>query len=516
MEKLLSILRTMPEYSALLDSVIVGESVAVTGIGQINRTHLIAGLRLHTTRPIVVICQDDIAAKRLQDELNAFLGKAAPVLPGRDLTLYDSAVVSRGWEQKRLRQLFDLATGATDLQIMSWNAMSQRTIPITVLKKAAFKLEIGKEYEISDLLDRLTGCGYSRSTMVEGPGQFAVRGGILDVFSPAADRPVRAEFFGDELDTMGYFDPDSQRRTENVDSIVVLPVGETQPKLHQAGIDGLCEDLRSLIARQKRRKTPNDVLIKTLERDLEKYENGLQNPASDRYMSLIYPDNANALSYLPANSIIVLCDQNNLHRAARTRIEEIGMQLDSLLQAGLVAGELCDFVYQWEDVCSQLQEHCVVYLDSFAGTSYPEENPPKQLLPMNAKQLPGYGGSLDTAVSDLHHYQKAEFSSLVLCGSRRRAELLQEMLHSKGLSAMLCIPLTTMPKPGQILLAEGTLPFGMEYPNAKLAILTEGQLITKTEPRRKAKKAATNRRGKLRRRFPHHERQPRHDQEKVL
>ena len=493
MEKLLSVLRTIPEYTALLDSVLVGESAAVTGIGQINRSHLIAGLCAHTSRPVVIICHDDMGAKRLYDELNAFLGYNASILPSRELTLYDSAVVSRGWEQKRLRQLYDLATGTTALQIMSWEALSQRTMPPTVLKQAAFCLEIGKEYTLQDLLSRLASNGYSRCGMVEGPGQFAVRGGILDIFSPAADRPVRAEFFGDELDTMGYFDPDTQRRTENVDKVIVLPVGETQPKLHVDGIDGLCTDLRNIIARQRRRKTPNEPLIKTLERDLEKYENGLQNPASDRYMSLIYRDNTTAMAYLPKDAIVVLCDQNNLHRASRTRTEEMGMQLDSLLQAGLVAGELCDYVCQWEDFCVELRDRCVVYLDSFAGTAYPEENPPKQLLPMNAKQLPGYGGSMDTAAADLSHYQKMEFSSLVLCGSRRRAELLQEMLHSKGLSAMLCIPLTTMPKPGQILLAEGTLPFGMEYPNAKLAVLTEGQLIAKTEPKKRVKKSATNR-----------------------
>ena len=86
-----------------------------------------------------------------------------------------------------------------------------------------------------------------------------------------------------------------------------------------------------------------------------------------------------------------------------------------------------------------------------------------------------------------------EFASLVLCGSRRRAELLQEMLSSRNLSAFLCIPLTTMPGAGQILLAEGSLPFGMEYPDSKLVILTEGQLISRTEPKRKTKKSATNR-----------------------
>ena len=498
MEQLLNTLNAIPEYRQLQSALSRGESAAVTGIGQINRSHMIAGLYHQCQQPIVVICQDDMAAKRLQEEIKAFLGEAAPILPNRELTLYDAAVVSRAWEQKRLRQLFDLAEGRTRLQILPWESLSQRTMPKSVLMHAAFRLETGKEYPIDALLTRLTASGYSRCGMVEGPGQFAVRGGIVDIFSPAADRPVRAEFFGDELDTMGYFDPDTQRRTDNIDELTVLPVGETQPRLHPEGMEGLCNDLRHLIARQKRRKNLNEALISTLEKDLEKYENGLQNPASDRYMSLVYPEMATALDYIPADALLILCDQGNLRRAARTRCDEMGMQLDSLLQGGLLAGELCDYVCQWEDFCESLQGRTVVYFDAFGGTSYPEDCPPKHLFPLTAKQLPSYGGNLDTAASDLTHYQKMEFSSLVLCGTRRRAELLQEMLSTKGLSSFICIPLTTMPKPGQILLTEGTLPFGMEYPDSRLAILTEGQLITKTVPKRKtAKKTGSTNRQKL-------------------
>ena len=494
MEKLLSVLRSIPEFHTLLESLRRSESAAVTGIGQINRSHMIAALHREVSRPLVIICQDDIAAKRMQEELKCFLGDAAPILPSRELTLYDAAVVSRAWEQKRLRQLFDLASGKTPIQIFTWESLSQRTMPPATLLRAAFRMEVGKEYPIDELLSRLTASGYTRCAMVEGPGQFAVRGGILDIYSPAADRPVRAEFFGDELDTMGCFDPDTQRRTDNIDELVVLPVGETQPRLHEGGIEGLCADLSHLIARQKRRKNINETLIATLTKDLEKYENGLQNPASDRYMALVYPEMATAMDYIPQDAIIAICDQSSLRRGARNRSDEMGMQLDSLLQGGLLAGELCDYVCQWEDFCAALQNRTAVYFDSFGGTSYPEECPPKVLLPMIAKQLPSYGGNLDTAASDLSHYQKMEFASLVLCGSRRRAELLKEMLSAKGLSALLCIPLTTMPKAGQILLAEGTLPYGMEYPDSKLAILSEGQLISKTVPKRKAaKKTATNR-----------------------
>ena len=498
MEQLLSLLNTIPEYKAAVAALQNRESIAVTGIGQLNRSHMIAGLHRELPQPMVLLCQDEMAARRLQEELKCFLGTVAPVLPGRELTLYDAAVVSRAWEQKRLRQLYDLATGKTPLQIMSWESLSMRTMPRDTLLSAAFTLEVGVEYPIEELISRLCAAGYSRCGMVEGSGQFAVRGGIIDIFSPAADQPIRAEFFGDELDTMGFFDPQTQRRSENIEAVTILPVGETQPNLHPKGLNGLCRDIAALIARQKRRKNINESLVATLSRDLEKYENGLNNPASDRYMALIYPEMATAADYIPEDALVVICDHANLRRSAHARSDEMGMQLDSLLQSGLVAGELCDYVCQWEDFCRGLRGKTCVYFDAFGGTSYPEDCPPRHLFPLTAKQLPGYGGNMDTAAADLAHYQKLEFGSLVLCGSRRRAELLQEMLRSKNISAFICIPLTTLPKPGQILLSEGTLPYGMEYPLSRLAVLTEGQLMARTAPKKKApKKTGSTNRQKL-------------------
>ena len=238
MDKILKILKSMPEYQSTIDTVLSGKNAAITGIGQINRSHIISGMYTDINSPLVVICQDDHAATRLKEELKGFLGIECPVLPTRELTLYDSAGASREWEQKRLRQLYELASGNTKLQIMSWDALSLRTIPPYTLDKAIFSLEVGKEYQIETLLEKLSSAGYSRCGMVEGPGQFAVRGGIVDIYSPAADFPVRAEFFGDELDTMGYFNPETQRRTENIEHIKILPVGEVQPRLHPYELNG--------------------------------------------------------------------------------------------------------------------------------------------------------------------------------------------------------------------------------------------------------------------------------------
>ena len=495
MSIILSALRGLPAYQKLLAAAEHNQAAALSGAGQIARSHLIAALSEDCRRPMVVVCQDDTAARRMQGELAAFLGASAPVLPSRDLTFYDAAVVSRGWEQQRLRQLYRLASGATRLQITSLEALCLRTMPREVLFASSLTLRTGASYQLDDLVRRLEAAGYARCSLVEGVGQFALRGGILDVFSPACDNPLRVEFFGDELDSMGYFDPLTQRRTENTAEAVLLPVAETQPRLHPGGLAGLCGDLSALIARQKRRKTPNEALIQTLEHDRELLENGVSLPAADRYLSLIYPQGATAADYISRDALVIFCDHGNLLRAARQRQEQLGLELDSLLQAGMLAGELCTFTEEYEDVFDRFTSQPVLFLDNFLSSAYPRRLPPKELLSITAKQLPPYGSNLDTAVQDLGYYQKTGYGVLVLTGNRRRGEILQGMLRDGGVSSFLAYPADHLPQRNQILLTDGALPAGVEYPELQLAILTEGQLAA-SPTRRKApaaKKKATNR-----------------------
>ena len=495
MDLLLDALKRLPEFGRVCAALSGGKHAAVSGAAQINRSHLIAGLVRELKRPLLVVCQDDMVAQRTQAELAAFLGREYPVLPGRDLTFYDSAAVSRQWEQRRLRRLYDFAAGKTRLLIATWEALSLRTMPRASLLASAITLRLGDTCGPDALTARLLQAGYSRCDLVEGVGQFAVRGGILDVFSPSADNPIRLEFFGDELDTMGCFDPLTQRRTENLDQAVLLPVAETLPMLHPGGVEGLCEDLGRLLARQKRRKQPHAELIKTLEADREKLQSGASFGAGDRYMSLIYPDFATAADYLPADGITVFCDHGNLRRSADAREEDFGLQLDSLLQSGILAGELCDFVRGWEDVCASVSDRPALFLESFLASAFPETMQPSVVLDVVAKQLPSYGGNLEIAASDLEHYRKNGFRTLVLCGSRRRGEILKQYLSDRAIPVQMAFPATGMPPEGGIFLTDGTLPNGMEYPTVKLAVLTEGQLLNRSarraRPRPKTK--ATNR-----------------------
>ncbi|MGM9523119.1 MAG: transcription-repair coupling factor [Faecousia sp.] len=497
MELLLTMLRGLPEYRRLSACLEKNQAVGISGAAQINRSHLIASLLHDTKRPAVVICQDELAARRTQAELAAFLGVEAPILPSRDLTLHNASAVSRGWEHQRLRLLYDLARGEEKLLLTTWDALALRTVPKSALFSAALTLKLGAQIGLDELCTKLVQAGYVRGTLVEGVGQFSVRGGIVDVYSPACDRPIRMEFFGDEIDAMGYFDAVTQRRVENVEEFVLLPVAETLPQLHPEGLDGLAADLTTLQTRLRRRRTPNEKLLRTLAEDEDILKSGATLSAADRYMALIYPEFSCAADYIPADALVFFCDHGNLRRAAERYTEEEGMMLDSLLESGILCGELCEFSADWEGVCDRVAGRAAVFLDSFLAASYPQSLPPKELVSITAKQLPSYGGNLDAAATDLKFYQKNEYASLVLCGNRRRGEILAQLLREQGLSAFLAFPLTSLPRAGQILLTDGALPFGMEYPDLRFAVLTEGQLLAQTTQKTRKKHQKASNRQKL-------------------
>ena len=493
MNVLLSMLRESEQYRQLLDCVQTRQAVAFSGVSQIARSHMIASLHADSGRPIVAVCQDDAAASRLQAELAAFLGFTPPILPSRELSFVDAAGISREWEQRRLRLLYDLAAGLVPVLIAGLDSLCLRTMPRATLYGSAIRLVPGAAYNMDELLAKLTDAGYTRSSLVEGVGQFALRGGILDVFSPAHDQPVRAEFFGDELDAMGFFDPITQRRTDNADEALLLSVAEVQPRLHPGGLARLLADMEALIARQRRRKTPNEALISVLQADAEKLRSGVSFSAADRYLALIYPEFACAADYISADAAVVFCDHGNLMRSAKAAGENFGLMLDSFLESGTLCGELCDFSCEFDTLVSKFTQQGVVYFDSFLSAGFPHALPPKKLLSITARQLPGYGGSLDTAVSDLRHYAKNDYGALVLCGGQRRGEILKAMLEKEGVNALLAFPPTALPQPGQILITDGALPAGLEYPELRYAVLTEGQILAKQARRTPKAKKATNR-----------------------
>ncbi|MBO6040809.1 MAG: transcription-repair coupling factor, partial [Oscillospiraceae bacterium] len=267
-----------------------GLPALVSGLSAVHRANLGAALRDRTGAPLFVISPDDTAAENFAADLRAMLGEETRVLGMRDFTFYAAEAVSRQAEQKRIDTLYALSEGRSPVTVASVSGLLQRTMPAEKLLQASFTIADGGSCAIEDVEDALLRCGYVRCAQVEGPGQFARRGGILDFFSPAEAEPVRIEFWGDEIDSMGRFDVSTQRRTEAVPRCTILPAAETLPSLSAGGVETLCREIESFADRfAKKRSSENAAtLAATLRGDAERLRGGVVLSDADRYLPMNY------------------------------------------------------------------------------------------------------------------------------------------------------------------------------------------------------------------------------------
>ncbi len=488
MKPLLSALNDIPEYRSLLAAIDNGACpAAFSGLSAVHRAHFAAGIRQELNRPVVVVCADEGEAERMARDLAALSGEEVRTLSAREFTFHNAAVVSRQYEHRRLSTLRALAAGECPLLVCTVESILQRTIPKTLLTQAAQVVRMGERYDLGELAGTLAAAGYTRCEQVEGVGQFALRGGILDFFSPAHPKPVRVEFFGDEIDAMGLFDPDTQRRIENLGAAEILPAAEVLPQFTPGGYGGLLEGLDRLISQAKRRKG-SETLVQTLEEDRERLSASTAFPAMDRYIALIYPVMATAADYFPEDAVVVLSESPRVAERGKSYLWQLGEDAKALMERGELAGELADFARTFEELTEVLADWPVCYLDAFTSSRYPQR--PRTLLNLLTKQLPSYGASLETAVSDLAHYVSDGFRTVVLVSSEQRALNLQALLREQKMTTAVDFQLHELPGYGKAVIAVGGLTAGMEYPVGRFAVLTEGQSLL---GKKRRSKPVTNR-----------------------
>ncbi len=437
MERLLDTLFSIPEAKALAAAVDGGGCpAAVTGLGGIHRAQIASAVAAHLARPLVMVCTDEGEAERLASDLSILLGSGGEEcrvlrLFARELFVRSGTVISRQWEQNRVAALYELASGEHPVIVATAEALLQKTSPPAQLREAVVKLKVGGRYDLEDLARRLVEAGYSRADQVEGMGQFALRGGILDVFSPMMGEPVRCEFFDDEIDSLGSFDVLTQRRSRNLEEALLLPAVELLPN------------------------TPLTAVF----------------------------------DYLPGHALVCLNETGRLGERVKSVLWQVREDTESLLAAGEKEGDLTGLVLTQNEWLEGLAAFAVCMLESLPTSRYPLA--PRTLLSITAKQLSAYGGSVDTAAADIAHYRDNNYRTLLLCSSAARARSLQRMLFDRDLPTALDLACEEMPGPGEVRVSVGALSAGTEYPQAALAVLTEGQLTART-----AGKSPSARRGK--------------------
>ncbi len=478
------LLKTTTEYSAVTDYVRGNLfPLGITGLPPSPKAHIIHSLCEDFSRGALVVTPDENTARKTVNDLNEFAGKGKKALfyPARDFSFNSSQGQSREYEQLRIAALCSILNGEYSAVVCSAEAALQLTIPPEELRKRSFKIDYDTEVSTEKLISILTAAGFKRADAVEGAGQFAVRGGIVDFFPPDSAQPIRIELWGDSVDAISLFEVDSQRRTDNLDFCTITPAteiifnsdGELKNKIadFSAGLSG------------KGSQKAKQVLSK----DIDLLNAGIKLQSVDKYLSLAYPATATIFDYCQTDFLFI-SESSAVKEKASSAQKLLAGEIKAQFENGVLAKGLDRFALTFAELLLIYEKRDTFYIDNFARGSF--DTPVRALTTFNIQQTPIWNGSLEVLKDDLRAPLQRKDICVVFSGTEKASKALCEALENEDIPAIYCpVPPSEFPKT-RVTVLSGSLNSGFTSQRDGYTVISYGKGVRSTQKRKKNYKAA--------------------------
>ena len=450
--------------------------VCAVGLSHIHKAQFIYSL--YNESPILVITESEAAAKKLCDDIAVMSGDEnyAVLFPSRELALTKVEGFSREYEHHRISALSKLIRGKSKIIAASIEAVMEPVIPKEVLKNSTIAIKSGAEVNLEELKTKLINMGYIRCDKVEGPSQFSVRGSIADIFPVQSAMPVRMEFWGDDVDSISYFDPETQRRTDSLESIEIAPTVETvTDRLALADkIDSLAKSIKS-------RKS--DIVKARLAEDSELLREGAEVQCIDKYIPLIYDKIPLIFDYF--NGITVFCEYVNAAEHAKGVTAQYNEDCKILLEEGELCKGLEGHYCELSDVLSETSKGQQIFLSNFIQgldrVGY------KKIISFESLHNAPWGGEMRQLDEDLKSLCERGYRTMLIAGSEKTLPIIRQDLLDDGIKCDIAKE-DSQCLPGRVLLMTGSLSGGYEYPENKTAVITQSKAASSKKKKKKHKK----------------------------
>ena len=468
------------DFKRLDKALAKNRAVAVSGLTPVHKAHTVYSLCISRKCRAFCVAADEREAALLHEDLTS-MGLSAAIYPYRDFNFRSLEGYSREYEHQRLSVLNRILSGELDAVIACADGALQYTVPENTLRAATLKLRIGESVSLEKAVEALALLGYERCDQIEGVGQFSVRGGILDFFSPDSEYPVRVEFWGDEVDSMSYFDLSTQRRNENAEEIILSPSAEVFVKDREEL--ALKIEKKAKLLRSENSQKAKEILLN----EAEEIRQGISLSNIDKYIGLVYGETATLLDYIDDSFICFISEESEVKeklKAAEFRYKE---DIVDYFAEGILCRGFDTYCENYDTLLEKALINGVVYLDNFTHGSH--ELPLSDFLSFSAKQLPALSGTIADFCEELKAIELSRSIVVVLCFTEKGAENIAKALCEKGFPARVSKEdeLLTF---GKIHVMRGTLSFGMEYSRDNFYIYTQGKHdLPKKQKRRLSKNA---------------------------
>ena len=441
---------------------------AVFGVSHIHRIAIISSLIEQNGGKAMLLVSDEGEAQ-LSAEDFVSLGLKPLVFTGREYAPRAALSHSREYEHIRLGTLSKVLEGDFDVLISPIDAAVGRTITPKMLKSRCFSLKTGERIDTKKLISTLAAAGYVRCEQIDGIGQYAVRGGIIDVFSPNTLQPVRIDFWGDEIDTIATFEVESQRRTDTLKEIKITPAVENSPDSSEE----LCKQLEDLL---KSGKKISDARKQRILNDIDKLKNNIE-IACDAYLPQVFGEFCTIFDFFKGS--MFASDSTRIFDRLKAIESLADEDMTTLIEDSVMPTNAESFNLSSAELLSILEQNGVIFLESFPKSGY--QIGIKTLLSFNFKQTTAFVGSAGTLCEDLP--SDKNYLTVIMAGGERATKNLAQDLNERNVNATYCEDAKRIKTAGIYVIA-GQLTAGFEIPYAKFTLITHGRAVS---PKHKAR-----------------------------
>ncbi|WP_352399499.1 transcription-repair coupling factor [Anaerotignum sp.] len=477
-------------YQNVLESIRNNHTpVFATGVIDVEKAHLLFSIKEHCQRPLLILTYSELRAREILEDIS-FFHRNPIYYPAKDILFYSADVHSMEMNRQRFIAMERLLSGERSIIVASMEALLDRFPRKEIFTKFILTLKVGDVLNMTQLIRQLICLGYERTELVESAGQFALRGGILDIYSLTCDEAVRIEMWDDEIDSIRSMDPASQRSVDKLEEARIFPMRELvyEESLAEIAANKVSKEFSKCLQNMEKKGLIGEAerLRENIGEDAERLrmEKNLSNIGS--YIPYFYQETVSLLDYIPKDTLLCFDEPERIREHMATVMEEYEESMKGRISQGYLLPGQAKLLFDYTDVQRQAEGFGRILLAGLNQRTLGFE--PKVKVDFAVRSTPSFRKRVDLFCEELHYLKKREYRTLILGGTGSRAQRMAKELSDLGIPAVYMENLEApMPK-GAVWVAKGSLSKGFSYEYINLAVFSDSELFGGGEKKKKKKK----------------------------
>jgi transcription-repair coupling factor (superfamily II helicase) len=485
-------LENMQEYKLLIES-IKGSSknIEAYGISDTQKSLIASAVCENTHKSCLIITHNEIVARKIYEDIGFLKPSAGLLLSSGEVIFHKIDARSSEIKQQRLLTIDELLSGETKIVCASVEALLKKMMPASRFKDIKRSVSLGDIVDVDEFVTLFFVAGYERVDMVEGKGQFSIRGGIIDFYPLTATNPVRIELFDDEVDSIRYFDAMTQRSIEKIKTIEINAARELL--LYDNEIKSAAQVLNHAL--EKRLKALNSAgkkkdaerLSEVIKEDIDKLNQGVYFEGLEKYLNFFKLEFNSILDYL--KDFIIIIDEPNRVRQRYDNMElEFQEQFKGLLASNEVLPEQYGTFFTYDQLLTKFKNSKCISFNTLLKSS--ADFKPDAIISFVSRSMHPFHGKLDLLMDELQLWKSRKYKVIILSGTEEKGRRLVQSLIDQDIEAIYKSSLDIELQDGHIVVMPGTLSNGFEFPSIRYAVISDREVFTapkKEGPKKKGR-----------------------------